>query len=148
MDIKVTSQKTKDEGIPSQFIEPIKGGPSLHFCACVPWGNSDVSMPQTHSGHDASRDSREDRNKKKPHLLSFQGTQQPLVIQPFIHSLYTLFLLLLFLIILYLSVFFLAALGLHCCPIFSLVVESRGYSLVMVHGPLIAVASLVAGHRL
>ena len=38
-------------------------------------------------------------------------------------------------------------LGLHCCADFPLVEASRGYSLVAVHGPLIAVASLVE-HRL
>ena len=36
-----------------------------------------------------------------------------------------------------------ALLGLHCCLGFSLVVESRGYSLVVVHGLLIAVTSVV-----
>ena len=40
---------------------------------------------------------------------------------------------------------FLAVLG-FCC--FSLVVASRGYCLVEMHGFLIAVASLVAEHRL
>ena len=43
---------------------------------------------------------------------------------------------------------FLAALGLHCCTDFSVVVVSKGYSLVAVHGSLIVVASLVAGHGL
>ena len=43
---------------------------------------------------------------------------------------------------------FLAVLGLHCCSGFSLVVASRAYSLVAVHGLLTAVASLVAEHRL
>ena len=43
---------------------------------------------------------------------------------------------------------FLAALGLHCCRVFSLVVVNRGYSLDTVHGLVIVVASLVAGHRL
>ena len=38
---------------------------------------------------------------------------------------------------------FLAMLGLHCCTNFSLVAVSRGYSLVVVHGLLISVASLV-----
>ena len=38
---------------------------------------------------------------------------------------------------------FMALLGLHCCLGFSLVVESRGYSLVAVHGLLIAVTSVV-----
>ena len=37
-----------------------------------------------------------------------------------------------------------AALGLHCCAGFSLVAESGGYSPVVVHGLLIALASLVA----
>ena len=41
-----------------------------------------------------------------------------------------------------------AALGLHCCTDFSVVVVSKGYSLVAVHGSLIVVASLVAGHGL
>ena len=39
-------------------------------------------------------------------------------------------------------------LGLHCRAGFSLVSASRGYSRVAVHGLLIAVASLVAEHRL
>ena len=39
-----------------------------------------------------------------------------------------------------------AVLGLHCCAGFSLVVESGGYSLVVVLGFLIAVISLVLGH--
>ena len=43
---------------------------------------------------------------------------------------------------------FLAVLGLRCCEGFSLVVVSRSYFLVAVHGLLIAVASLVAEHRL
>ena len=42
----------------------------------------------------------------------------------------------------------LAALGLCCCAGFSLVVESRGYSLVAMHRYAISVASLVAEHRL
>ena len=37
-----------------------------------------------------------------------------------------------------------AALGLRCCVGFSLVAESEGYSPVVVHGLLIALASLVA----
>ena len=41
-----------------------------------------------------------------------------------------------------------AAVGLRCCVGFSLVVASRGYSLVTVHGLLILVASLVAEHKL
>ena len=45
-----------------------------------------------------------------------------------------------FLIFIYL---FLTVLGPHCCVGFSLVVESRGYSLVVLCGPLIEVASLV-----
>ena len=46
--------------------------------------------------------------------------------------------------------FFLAALGFHCRESFSLVVASRGYSLVAVHGFLAAVASvaLVGGSRM
>ena len=44
--------------------------------------------------------------------------------------------------------YFLALLGLHCCVAFSLVVVSRGSSLVSVRELLIAVASLVAQHRL
>ena len=39
--------------------------------------------------------------------------------------------------------FILALLGLPCCEYFSLVVESRGYSLVVVRGLLVAVASLL-----
>ena len=41
-------------------------------------------------------------------------------------------------------VLFFAVLGLLCCPGFSLVVTSGGYSPVAVHGLLIAVASLFA----
>ena len=41
-----------------------------------------------------------------------------------------------------------AVLGLHCSVDFSLVLVSRGHSLVVVHGLLIAVASFVAGHGL
>ena len=36
-----------------------------------------------------------------------------------------------------------AVLGLGCCTGFSLVVESRGYAVVVVHGLLIVVTSLV-----
>ena len=43
---------------------------------------------------------------------------------------------------------YLAVLGLPCSVGFSLVVVSGGYSLVVVHGLLIVVASLVAGHGL
>ena len=43
---------------------------------------------------------------------------------------------------------FLAVLGLRCCPGFSLVAVSRGYSLVAVRGLLIEVAFPVAEHRL
>ena len=39
-------------------------------------------------------------------------------------------------------------LGLYCCSDFSLVAQSRGYSLVVVCGLFIVVASLVAEHRL
>ena len=42
---------------------------------------------------------------------------------------------------------FLAVLGLHCCTGFSLVVVSRGYSLVAMHRLLIVVASLVVEHK-
>ena len=42
--------------------------------------------------------------------------------------------------------FFLAALSLHCCEGFSLVVGSKGYPLVAVWGLLIEVASLVVEH--
>ena len=42
----------------------------------------------------------------------------------------------------------LAVLGLHCCADFSLVVVGGGYALAVVHRLLIAVASLVAKHRL
>ena len=42
-----------------------------------------------------------------------------------------------------LDLFILAMLGLHCCKGFSLVAESRGYSLLAVLRLLIAVASLV-----
>ena len=44
--------------------------------------------------------------------------------------------------------YLLAALGLCCCAGFSLVVESRGYSLIVVRELLIVVASLVVEHRL
>ena len=43
---------------------------------------------------------------------------------------------------------FLAVLGLLCCMSFSLVVASGGYSLVEMRWLLIAVASLVAVHRI
>ena len=39
-------------------------------------------------------------------------------------------------------------LGLPCCAGFSIVVMSRGYSLVAIHGLLIAMASLVVEPRL
>ena len=42
----------------------------------------------------------------------------------------------------------LAVLGLPCCLDFSLVVASGGYSLVVVCGLLMVVASLVGGNRL
>ena len=42
----------------------------------------------------------------------------------------------------------LAIVGLHCYASFSLVVANVGYSLVVAHGLLIEVASLVAEHRL
>ena len=44
--------------------------------------------------------------------------------------------------------FSLAVLGLHCCTGFSLLMASSGYSLVVVHGLLIVVASSVAPHGL
>ena len=44
--------------------------------------------------------------------------------------------------------FILAVLGLHCCMGVSLVVVSGGYSLVVVCGLLIVVASLVEEHGL
>ena len=43
---------------------------------------------------------------------------------------------------------FLALSGSHCCTGLSLVVASRGYSLVAVRGLLLGVASLVAEHGL
>jgi len=46
------------------------------------------------------------------------------------------------------SCLFLIVLGLHCCADFSLVVVIGGYSLVMVQGLLIVVASPVAELRL
>ena len=52
-----------------------------------------------------------------------------------------------FKIILFTYLFF-AVLGLHCCAGFSLVATSGGYSLVVMHRFLIAVASLVVEHGL
>ena len=46
----------------------------------------------------------------------------------------------------YVCISLLAVLGLHCCAGFSLVVVSRGCSLIVVCGLLIAVASLAAEH--
>ena len=46
----------------------------------------------------------------------------------------------------FLIILFLAVLGVHCCTGFSLVVARGGYSLMAMHGLLISVASLVAGH--
>ena len=46
------------------------------------------------------------------------------------------------------NIYLLAVLGLHCYTDFSLVAETRGYSLVALHGLPVAVASLVAEHRL
>ena len=43
---------------------------------------------------------------------------------------------------------FFAVRGLHCCVGFSLVAASGGYSLVVLHGLLIVVASLVGEHGL
>ena len=48
----------------------------------------------------------------------------------------------------FLLILFLAVLGLRCYSGFSLVVESRGYSLVEVCRLLLAVVSLAAEHRL
>ena len=53
-----------------------------------------------------------------------------------------------FLNFVYLFYLFMAVLGLCCSAGFSLVVASGGYSLVAVHGLLIAVVSLVAEHGL
>ena len=44
--------------------------------------------------------------------------------------------------------FILAVLGLRCCLGFSLVVAVGGYTLIVVHGLLIAEASLVVEHQL
>ena len=49
-----------------------------------------------------------------------------------------------FFFLIILSIYFLVVLGLCCCAGFSLVVVNGGNSLVVVHGRLIAVASLVA----
>ena len=54
----------------------------------------------------------------------------------------------LFVLITYLLILFLSVMGLCCCSDFSLVVTSRGYSVVAVHRLLIALASLVEEHRL
>ena len=43
---------------------------------------------------------------------------------------------------------FLAVLGYHSYVVFSLIVAREGYSLIVVHGLLIAVTPLVAEHRL
>ena len=48
----------------------------------------------------------------------------------------------------FLSYLCLMALGLHCCASFSLVVESRGYSLVAVCGLRTVGASLIGEHGL
>ena len=64
---------------------------------------------------------------------------------PFLHILTKLLLSLFFLFLKY--IYSWAALGLHLCAGFSLVVASRGYSLA-VPGLLTAVASLVAEYRL
>ena len=50
--------------------------------------------------------------------------------------------------IFFFSFFLLAVPGLRCCAGFSLVLESRGYSLAAVLRLLVAVASLVAEHGL
>ena len=44
--------------------------------------------------------------------------------------------------------FFLATLGLRCCFGFALVVANGNHPLLVVRGLLVAVASLVSGHRL
>jgi len=54
----------------------------------------------------------------------------------------------LFMVLFLFSCLFLIVLGLHCCADFSLVVVIGGYSLVMVQGLLIVVASPVAELRL
>ena len=48
----------------------------------------------------------------------------------------------------YSYLFILALLGLHCCAGFSLFSESGGYSLLVLHGLFIVVASLVVEHGL
>ena len=64
------------------------------------------------------------------------------------HSSSSSFFFLLVSLLSYLFILFLTVLGLHCCSGFSLVVVSRAYSLVAVHGFPTAVASLVAEHGL
>ena len=46
------------------------------------------------------------------------------------------------------NIYLLAVLGLHCYSGFSLVAETKGYSLVALHGLPIAMASLIAEHGL
>ena len=53
-----------------------------------------------------------------------------------------------YLCFIFLSFFFLAVLDLCCCTSFALVVASRGYPLVAVHGLLIEMAFLAVKHKL
>lgn len=46
------------------------------------------------------------------------------------------------------NIYLLAVLGLHCYKGFSLVAETKGYSLVTLHGLPVAMASLIAEHGL
>ena len=46
------------------------------------------------------------------------------------------------------NIYLLAVLGLHCYSGFTLVAETKGYSLVALHGLPIAMASLIAEHGL
>ena len=46
------------------------------------------------------------------------------------------------------NIYLLAVLGLHCYSGFSLVSETKGYSLVALHGLTIAMATLIAEHGL
>ena len=52
------------------------------------------------------------------------------------------------LLLLYSFILFLAVWGLRCCVGFSLLEATGGYSLVVVHGLLITLVSLVAEHGL
>ena len=53
-----------------------------------------------------------------------------------------------YLFIINLFILFLAALGLHCCVWAFSSCGKRGPLFIVVHGPFVVVASLVAGHRL